>query len=146
MSATAEPPVPRAARRGTSLQQQPELSLKPFRQLLRASLVLGTLGGFSVGVLLMLPVAFRLPVDIPWLPLSQVHGQVQLLGFATLFIFAVGTVIFPRFLGALDWNVKRAELGGLLLATGVILRAVAQPLDASAPRSVVLLLSAVLER
>ena len=124
---------------------QAAFSLKPFETLARASLVLGTLAGFSLGLLLLLLVAFRLPLDLPWLPLAQVHGQVQTLGFAGLFIFAVGTVIFPRFLAAPDWDARQAELGGLLLAAGVALRAATQPLDSSAARSVGLLLSGLLE-
>src|SRR2546429_10000478 len=69
-------------------------SLRPFETLARASLVLGTVAGFGLGLLLMLPVAFRVPLELPWLPLAQVHGQVQVLGFTALFIFAVGTVLF----------------------------------------------------
>src|SRR3954447_824430 len=96
-------------------------SLRPFETLARTSLVLGTVAGFGLGFLLLLPVAFRLPVELPWLPLVQVHGQVQTLGFAALFIFAVGTILFPRFLGVPDWNAERATRGGLLLASGVTL-------------------------
>jgi hypothetical protein len=127
------------ARRGSGL------TLKPFEGLARASLLLGSLGGFSLGFLLLLPVAFRLPVELPWGTLVQVHGQVQLLGFAALFIFAVGTVLFPRFLNTPHWDAGRAELGGLLLAAGVTLRAVSQPLDPSPLRAVGLLLSSLLE-
>src|SRR5919204_6063093 len=115
--------------------------LKAFERLARLSLALGSVAGFGLGLLLLLPVAFRLPLALPWLPLAQVHGQVQTLGFAGLFIFAVGTVIFPRFLAAPDWDARQAELGGLLLAAGVVLRAISQPLDPSAVRSVGLLLS-----
>lgn len=119
-------------------------TLKPFETLARTSLVLSTLGGFGLGFLLLLPVAFRLPVNLPWLPLAQVHGQVQTLGFAALFIFAVGTILFPRFLGVPDWNATRATRGGLLLATGVALRALSQPLEPSTVRSTLLLLSGLL--
>ena len=118
-----------------------QFTLRPFELLARTSLLLGTVAGFGVGLVLLLPVAFQLPIDVPWLPLAQVHGQVQTLGFAGLFIFAVGTVIFPRFLGALRWDVRRAELGGLLLALGVTLRALSQPLDPSGLRATLLLLS-----
>ena len=119
-------------------------SLKPFEELARASIILGTVGGFSTGLLLLLPVAFRVPIELPWLPLAQVHGQVQTLGFAGLFILAVGTVIFPRFLGTPHWDARRAELGGLLLAAGVVLRAVSQPLDPSPLRSATLVGSGLL--
>ena len=119
-------------------------TLKPFEELARASIVLGTLAGFSVGLLLLLPVAFRVPIELPWLPLAQVHGQVQTLGFATLFILAVGTVIFPRFLGTPHWDARQAELGGLLLAAGVVLRAISQPIDPSALRAAGLVSSGLL--
>lgn len=120
-------------------------SLKPFEILARVSLLLATLAGFGLGLLLMMPVAFRLPVSLPWLPLVQVHGQVQVLGFVTLFIFAVSTVLFPRFLNAPLASPRQAVAGGLVLASGVLLRALAQPLEPSAPRAAVLLLSGVLE-
>jgi uncharacterized protein involved in response to NO len=116
-------------------------TLKPFATLARISLVLGTVAGFGLGFVLLLPVAFRLPVALPWLPLVQVHGQVQTLGFAALFIFAVGTILFPRFLGVPGWNASRATRGGLLLAAGVTLRTLSQPLEPSTLRSTLLLLS-----
>ena len=128
-----------AMRRPDGLQ-----TLKPFEELARASIVLGTVAGFGVGLLLLLPVAFRVPLELPWLPLAQVHGQVQTLGFAGLFILAVATVIFPRFLGTPDWDARGAELGGLLLAGGVVLRAISQPLEASPLRSATLIASGLL--
>lgn len=130
---------------GSSAARAAAFSLKPFEILARTSLILATLAGFGLGLLLMMPVAFRLPVVLPWLPLVQVHGQVQVLGFVTLFIFAVSTVLFPRFLNAPLWSPRLAVAGGLLLAAGVLLRAVAQPLPPSAPRAAALLLSGALE-
>ena len=131
--------------RSAAERRAASFSLRPFELLARTSLALGTLAGFGLGLLLILPVAFRLPLELPWLPLVQVHGQVQVLGFAGLFIFAVGTVIFPRFLNAPRWDARRAQLGGLLLAAGLVLRALAQPLEPSAIRSVALLASGLLE-
>src|SRR6185295_3033438 len=110
-------------------------ALKPFQTLARISLVLDSVAGFGLDLVLLLPVAFRLPVELRWLPLVQVHGQVQTLGFAGLFIFAVGTILFPRFLGVPSWNAGRAARGGLLLAAGVTLRALSQPLEPSPFRS-----------
>jgi uncharacterized protein involved in response to NO len=118
--------------------------LRPFVVLAGASLSLGTLGGFGLGLLLMLSVAFGLPSDLPWLSLVQVHGQVQTLGFAGVFIFAVGTILFPRFLSAPRWDARQAELGGLLLAAGVVLRALAQPVEPSTARSLMLISSGLL--
>src|ERR671932_423338 len=137
---TAQRGSPAAAARR---RRDDALTLKPFEELARASIVLGLVAGFSVG-LLLLPVAFRLPVELPWLPLAQVHGQVQTLGFATLFILAVGTVIFPRFLGTPHWDARQAELGSLLLAAGVVLRAISQPFDPSLARGATLVLSGLL--
>jgi hypothetical protein len=118
--------------------------LRPFEVLARTSLALGTLAGFSLGLLLLLPLAFRVPLEIPWLTLAQVHGQVQTLGFATLFIFAVGSILFPRFLSVPAWNAALAERGGIGLAAGVVLRALSQPLDPSPLRGALLIASGLL--
>src|SRR5688572_14229199 len=118
--------------------------LRPFVVLARASLTLGAFGGFGLGLLVMLPLAFGIPIELPWLSLVQVHGQVQILGFAGLFIFAVGTILFPRFLGTPRWDARRAEQGGLLLAVGVLLRALAQPGEPSPLRSLMLVASGLL--
>jgi hypothetical protein len=136
-----------AARRpgASAAERAADFSLRPFATLARISLILGTLAGFGLGFLLLLPVAFRLPVALPWLPLVQVHGHVQILGFTTLFIFAVGSVIFPRFLNAARWDSRRALHGGLLLAAGVLLRALTQPWEPSWLRSILLVASGLLE-
>jgi hypothetical protein len=136
--------VERGSASPAARSRQAGFTLEPFTRLARASLVLGTLAGFGVGLTLLLPVAFGVPIALPWLQLAQAHGQVQALGFAGLFIMAVGTVIFPRFMNTVHWNAGQAELGGLLLAAGVTLRALSQPLPPSEPRALALALSGIL--
>src|SRR5439155_4471930 len=75
----------------------------------------------------------------------QVHGQVQVFGFLVMFIMAVGVQLFPRFHASRLDRPAQVSGGGLLLATGVVLRAIAQPLPTDAAiRPGVLLLSGVM--
>jgi hypothetical protein len=117
---------------------------EPYPLLLRISLVLALLGGFGLGLVLLLSFVLRMGLPLGVGALIQAHGQVQTLGFVTLFIMAVATRLLPRFHGADLEHGSLVSLGGLLLATGVVLRAVGQPLPPTSGRSVVLVLSGLL--
>lgn len=117
----------------------------PFPILLRASLLLGLVPGFGLGLILLLSVALRLSLPLDWLALVQVHGQVQAVGFVALFIFGAATVLVPRFLASPLRRPGLSIAGGLGLATGLVLRSLAQPAPPSPVWSVALGLSAVLE-
>jgi hypothetical protein len=118
----------------------------PNRLLIRTSLALALAGGFSIGLYLVLGFAFGLPLPAGTPALMQVHGQVQALGFVALFVMAVGAQLFPRFHGAQLDRPAQVSIGGLLLAFGIILRLVGQPLETSAAyRAPALVLSGVLE-
>jgi hypothetical protein len=118
----------------------------PYPLLIRTSLALAVGLGFLIGVYLILGFAFGLPLAAASPALIQVHGQVQSFGFVALFIMAVGVQLIPRFHARpLDRPVQ-VSVGGLLLASGVVLRAVAQPLPVDAAgRPVMLVLAAALE-
>jgi hypothetical protein len=114
--------------------------------LIRTSVALAVALGFSTGLYLVLGFAFDLPL-VPSTPaLMQVHGQAQSLGFVGLFIIAVGAQLFPRFhAGRLDRPVQ-VSLGGLLLALGVLLRFISQPLMPTVGvRPLLLVMSGLLE-
>lgn len=114
--------------------------------LIRLSLALALVVGFSLGVYLILGFAFRLPLAAGTPALVQVHGQVQALGFIALFIMAVGVQLFPRFHASRLDRPSLVSIGGLCLAAGLIVRALAQPLPAAELfRPVGLIASAVLE-
>jgi hypothetical protein len=99
----------------------------PHPLLIRAGLLLALAFGFSLGLYLVVSFAFGLPVTAAAPALMQVHGQVQALGFVTLFIIAVGVQLFPRFHATRLDRPRVVSIGGLVLGLGIVLRAVAQP-------------------
>ena len=133
-------PRPQPTRRGASAWLD-----SPYRLLIRTSLALGVGTGFSVGLYLLLGFAFGLPLSAATPALMQVHGQAQVLGFLAMFIMAVGVQLFPHFHATRLDRPAQVSAGGMLLATGVALRAIAQPLPVDAPfRPGALLLSVML--
>jgi uncharacterized protein involved in response to NO len=117
----------------------------PYRLLIRISLSLGVGAGFSLGLYLLLGFALGLPLSAGTPALMQVHGHVQVFGFLAMFIMAVGVQLFPRFHATRLDRPAQVSAGGMLLGTGVALRAIAQPLAVDAPfRPGALLLSAML--
>ena len=116
-------------------------ALGPYPPLLRASLAIGLTAGFGYGLVVLLALALRWPLGAAWLPLAQAHGQAQIVGFVGLFVMAVGTVLFPRFLASPLRRPRLAAAGGLVLAVAVGLRGLAQPLEPSVIRSAILVLS-----
>jgi hypothetical protein len=118
----------------------------PHPLLIRASLFLALAFGFSLGLYLVVGFAFGLPLASSTPALMQVHGQVQALGFVTLFIIAVGVQLFPRFHASHLDSPRLVSIGGLMLGLGIVLRAVSQPLlPGSWARAPGLLASGVLE-
>jgi hypothetical protein len=99
----------------------------PHALLIRESLSLALVFGFSVGLYLVLGFAFGFPLVATTPALMQVHGQVQVLGFVTLFIIAVGVQLFPHFHASRLDRPRLVAVGGLVLGLGIVLRALAQP-------------------
>src|SRR5262245_24493634 len=118
----------------------------PHSLLILTSLALAVAIGFSLGLYLIVGFAFGLPLSASTPVLTQVHGQVQALGFVALFIMAVGVQLFPHFhLARLD-RPRLVSIGGLLLALGLLLRTLTQPLAPSHPaRAAGLVCSGMLE-
>ncbi|MGI9147993.1 MAG: hypothetical protein ACR2IK_15805 [Chloroflexota bacterium] len=118
----------------------------PHALLLRASLGLSLAFGFSLGLYLVVGFAFGLPLASSTPALIQVHGQVQALGFVALFIVAVGAQLIPIFHAARLTRPHHVSLGGLMLAGGLVLRVLAQPMPTSVlARAPGLLASGILE-
>jgi hypothetical protein len=101
----------------------------PHPLLIRVSLSLALVFGFSLGLYLVVGFAFGLPLPASTPALMQVHGQVQALGFVTLFIIAVGVQLFPRFHATRLDRPRFVSIGGLVLGLGIVLRALAQPVS-----------------
>ncbi len=94
---------------------------------LAAALLLGVLGGFTLAV--SLPVEAALGrLDAGWVAHAQVHGHVQVIGFAGLFVLGVGLRLAPRFGRGTVAAPGLVRPGWALLVAGVLIRVVAQPL------------------
>jgi len=118
----------------------------PYHLLIRTSLALAVGVGFSLGLYLVLGFAFGLPLAATSPALVEVHGQVQVFGFVGLFIMAVAVQLVPRFHASRMAHPTQVSVGGLLLAAGLILRLVGQPLLPGVPlRATLLVLSGIFE-
>ena len=125
-------------------RQGPINGLGPYAPLLRLALAFGVLVGFAYGLTVLLALAFHLPLGPTWLAIVQVHGQAQIVGFVTPFIVAGGAILFPRFLASPLDRPGTMLVGTLMLAGGVALRVIGQPLDDSPLRVAMLLVSGAL--
>ncbi len=142
VGASRTPSALAAARRIAAPANPFEVS-GPYAIAMRLSLALGLLPGLGIGLLLVLVAGAGLPFTIAWPQLAQAHGQVQALGYALLFILAVGLQLFPRFLGAPLLHARRAPWGATMVALALVARLVGQPLAPSAGRVIVLTFSAL---
>jgi hypothetical protein len=110
---------------------------------MRLALGMALLPGLGTGLLLVLIAGARVPLTIAWPQLAQAHGQIQTLGFALVFIVAVGLQLFPRFLGAPLIHPGRATYGASLISVALIARLIGQPLQPGALRVVLLVFAAL---
>lgn len=116
----------------------------PYRLFLGTSLALALFGGFLLAVLLPLAQALEWPWGRRWNALVQAHGQLQLLGFAGLFVFGMALRLMPRFSGR---EIPYPALVRALvpaIAGSVVIRALAQPFAGGALRDTGLVVSAAL--
>jgi uncharacterized protein involved in response to NO len=101
--------------------------------------------GFGLGLWLLLARTAGISTfGVPWAVLVQVHGTIQLFGFAALFVMGVALHVLPRFRGAAPpaRMVTGIAFGGTVGA--IVLRAVAQPWMDLPGRDGVLAVSSVL--
>jgi NnrS protein len=119
----------------------------PHTLLIRVSLGLAVVVGFALGLYLVLGFAFGVPPLVAATPaLIQVHGQVQALGFVGLFIMGAAVQLLPRFHASRFDRPQQVAIGGLLLASGLVLRTIAQPLALTETlRAPALVLSGLME-
>lgn len=109
------------------------------------ALAIALTAGFGLGLWLLLARTAGLSTfGVPWAVLAQVHGTIQLFGFAALFVMGVALHLLPRFRGATPppGVVTSVAFGGTVGAT--LLRAVAQPTMDLPGRDAVLALSSIL--
>jgi hypothetical protein len=118
----------------------------PYQRFITASLTLGIGGGFLLSLLLPLARLFdwQWGATQRWAVLVQIHGQLQLIGFAGLFVMGMALRIMPRISGR---RVAFSVLVPTLIPTiagYLLLRSLAQPLNDSTIRDVLLIISALL--
>ena len=109
------------------------------------ALSIGLTAGFGLGLWLLLARVWGVTLfGASWLALVQVHGLLQLFGFAGLFVMGVALHAIPRFRGTaparplLVWTIYAATLAGLAL------RAIGQPWEDLPGRDVSLAASGAL--
>src|SRR5690348_10970728 len=102
--------------------------MPPVAILPRTALALGVTAGPGLRLWLLLARTVQAPLGgASWLALVQVHGFVQLFGFAGLFVMGVGLHLLPRLRGGAPVGRRPSLAVYLLTVTGVVVRAVAQP-------------------
>ncbi|MGI8554439.1 MAG: NnrS family protein [Dehalococcoidia bacterium] len=116
---------------GSAVPAAPKVAAASERYLLflATSLALALGLGFVLAILLPVAVSLQASWGLRWQALAQVHGHVQVVGFAGLFIAGMAYRLVPRFSGVPlqhPWTVL--PVFGLLLI-GIGLRALAQPLN-----------------
>ncbi len=98
-----------------------------YRQFVTAALLLATLLGFVLGI--HIPVERLLGIGRAGrtLDLIQAHGQVQLLGFAGLYVMGMSLRLLPRFAGARLAFPTLIPAALWLMVAGLVLRSLVMP-------------------
>lgn len=111
---------------------------------LYASLFIGVFGGFSLAV--WLPIAGALGrINLSWVTHAQLHGHMQVSGFAVLFVLGVLTKLAPRFGNGKEVHTGLLDIAFVCLTVGLALRVGGQPLAGHAPFAVALAIGPALE-
>jgi uncharacterized protein involved in response to NO len=114
----------------------------PYRPYILASLALGVGGGFLLAILLPLAQALKWDWGLRWQALVQAHGQLQLMGFAGLFVMGMSMRVAPRFAGRPLPYPAPARAAMPIVAASLVLRSLAEPASDGVLRDAGLLLSA----
>jgi hypothetical protein len=116
---------------------------KTFVGFVGSSLSLALLLGVSTGAWSLFQMTFGVGAVLP--SHTQLHGHVQILGFAGLFIAGIALFALPRILGTPPPPARLQSIVLLGLGGGVFLRALGQPLAPWAAGRLLCLLSGGLE-
>ena len=110
-----------------------------------SALVMALTAGFGLGLWLLLARTLGLPTgELAWLALVQVHGTIQLFGFAGMFLMGVGLHVLPRFRGASPTPRALATIAYAGTVSAILLRALTQPVLSFPGRAILLPLSGFL--
>lgn len=96
-----------------------------------ASLAFGLTAGLGIGAWLALQIGFSFQMPSAWAALLQSHGHAQLAGWAGLLIMGVSLYFVPRLAGVPLKHPMLASAAGVLVAGGLAVRAISQPLLAA---------------
>src|SRR5690348_12050656 len=110
---------------------QEEHRQKPFTRvapILKCALLIGAGGGFLLATVLTLARAFSIPLGTWWEAMAQAHGHLQLFGWAGLFVLGVAFHFLPRLRGTPLVGARLIPWILGTLVTGLVLRAICQPL------------------
>ncbi len=116
----------------------------PYRPFLFASLALGIAGGFMLATLLPLAQTLEWGWGLHWIALVQAHGQLQMIGFAGLFVMGMSMRVAPRFTGRPLPYRAMARAIMPIVAASLVLRSLVGPANDSVARDAGLLVSAAL--
>ena len=109
------------------------------------ALAIALTAGFGLGVWLLLArTAGVATFGVPWIVLVQVHGTIQLFGFAAIFVMGVALHVLPRFRGASSPPPVVSAIAFCGMVGAILLRAVAQPFVDLPARDVLLAISSIL--
>ena len=110
-----------------------------------SALAIALTAGFGLGLWLLLARTLGLSTgELAWLALVQVHGTIQLFGFAGMFLMGVGLHVLPRFRGAPPTPRTLAMIAYASTVSAILLRAVTQPVMSFPGRAFLLPLSGLL--
>lgn len=110
--------------RGAGHSQAPFALVAP---VFRAALLLGAGGGFLLACVLTVTSMIGIPLRSWWLALAQAHGNLQVFGWAGMFVIGVSLHFLPRLRGAplvATWPVRWIVWGQVV---ALCVRALAQP-------------------
>lgn len=97
-----------------------------------ASLWLAITAGFGLGGALFAATALGVPLGLWWPAAAQVHGHIQVFGWAGLMVLGITFHFLPRLRGTPLAHPGYARVVLALLLAGLVLRALVQPLLAVA--------------
>ena len=107
--------------------------------------MIGLSVGFGLGLWLLLARVWGVSLyGANWFALVQVHGLLQLFGFAGLFAMGVALDALPRFRGAAPPREALVRITYLGTLGGLVLRSIAQPMPDLLGRSTLLLIGGAL--
>jgi len=90
------------------------------------ALGLALFAGFAIGAHLISVIGFGFPLRATFQPYIQAHGQIQLIGWAGLFIIAISLHFIPRIAHVVNQKQGRQNLVLIFIVSGLLLRYLCQ--------------------